>query len=723
MRGLLVAGGMGLLLVAAAAPEVRFTDVTAAVGVDFTHDNSATASKYLQETMGGGVALLDFDNDGRLDIFLTNGARLEDPTAGGMPDKSDRRFWNRLYRQQPDGTFVDVSEKAGVTGLPQNHYGMGVAAGDYDNDGFADLYVTNYAVNTLYRSNGDGTFSDVTERAGVGAGGASAGFFDYDNDGRLDLLVTRYLRWQFTDNRYCGENKPGYRAYCHPDNFDPIGNVLYRNNGDGTFTDVSAASGIGAHEGKGLGVAFADYDRDGFIDVYVANDSVQCFLFRNKGDGTFAELGLLAGVGFNEDGKTFAGIGADFADYDNDGHSRHLRDRPVERAVPAVPAQRGWQLPGRHQHLRRLGCHAAVLWLEHALRGLRQRRVEGHLCGAGSRHGTIEKTAPNLRYLQPPLLLRNERTRFERVVPGDVFRVEGAGRGAAFGDLDNDGDIDVVIANLGQRPSVLRNEGGERSPWIRVTTTGTRSKPRWHRGSREGRLARADAVLHRDYGRRVSLCERPAAAGGAGLRGRRVARPDPVAIRRPADVRARQCADDPECHGAGAMITRRAVLALLASGASMTLRQGVSSRGVKPQSRGKPSGLPFGSRLTDVGREAGLTHPIVYGGVDTKRYIVEVVGCGVALLDYDNDGWLDLFVLSGTRLEDVPAGTTNRLYREQSRRHVHRCHREGGAHAHRVGVGWSPWAITTTTAMTTCSSPTTDGTCSTGTTGTARSPT
>jgi enediyne biosynthesis protein E4 len=213
-----LACGLLLAVTAATPPDLQFTDVTQSVGIDFKHENSATSSKYLVETMGGGVALLDYDNDGRLDVFFTNGAKIDEAMPDGrLPDKSDRRFWNRLYHQNADGGFSDVTEKAGLSGMPQNHYGMGVAVGDYDNDGFDDLYVTNYGGNTLYHNNAGGTFTDVTRSAGVGAGGwsASAGFFDYDNDGKLDLFVTRYVDWSFQNNRYCGEKKPGYRAYCH----------------------------------------------------------------------------------------------------------------------------------------------------------------------------------------------------------------------------------------------------------------------------------------------------------------------------------------------------------------------------------------------------------------------------------------------------------------------------------------------------------------------------
>jgi hypothetical protein len=469
---------IGYLMGATPEPEVRFSDITQTVKIDFKHESSATSNKYLIETMGGGVALLDYDNDGRLDIFFTNGAKIDDPMPDDkQPDKSDRKYWNRLYHQNSDGTFTDVTEKAGLSGMPQNHYDMGIAVGDYDNDGFEDIYVTGFGGNTLYHNNGNGTFTDVTKSAGVagGAWSASAGFFDYDNDGKLDLFVTRYVNWTFKTNRYCGEKQPGYRAYCHPDNYDGITNILYHNNGDGTFTDVSEKAGIANPKGKGLGVSFADYDGDGFTDIFVANDSVQCFLYHNNGNGTFTETGLLAGVGFNEDGKTFAGMGTDFSDYDNDGRPDIVvTDLSNERYMLFRNNGDGTFRDVTNQS----GLGAATLsfagwstrFFDYDNDGWKDLFVaQSHVMD------TIEKTSPNLRYLQPPLLLRNESGRFVRVAPGDAFQIPWAGRGAAFGDIDNDGDIDIVVSNAGQKAYVLGNDGGNRGNWIRIETVGKKS--------------------------------------------------------------------------------------------------------------------------------------------------------------------------------------------------------------------------------------------------------
>jgi hypothetical protein len=461
----------------AVSSDIHLVDITAETKIDFTLENSPTPSKYLPETMGGGVALFDYDNDGRLDVYFVNGASLAAPMKGKSPDKSNPKFWNRLFHQNADGTFTDVTEKAGLTGMPQNRYGMGVAAGDFDNDGYEDLYVTNYGANTLYRNNGDGTFTDVTERAGVAASGwsTSAGFFDFDNDGKLDLFVTRYLTWSFDEERYCGERKPGGRAYCHPDNFAGITNILYRNNGDGTFTDVSQKAGIANPNGKSLGVAFADFDNDGWTDVYVANDSVQCFLYHNNGNGTFSDISLTAGVGFNEDGNTFAGMGVDFSDYDNDGQP--------DIVVTDLSDQRYMLYRNNGDQTftdvtNRSGVGRATLafsgwstkFLDYDNDGWKDIFVaQGHVMD------NIEVTSPNLKYMQPPLLLHNAGGQFSRVDAGPAFKNVWAGRGAAFGDIDNDGDLDIVATNIGQKAYVLRNDGGNRNGWLRLELRGTKS--------------------------------------------------------------------------------------------------------------------------------------------------------------------------------------------------------------------------------------------------------
>jgi len=463
---------------AAPPADVSFTDITTASKVDFKHEASPTSNKYLIETMGGGVALFDYDNDERLDIFFVNGAWIGDPMPSDKkPDKSDSKYWNRLYRQKPDGTFADVTEAAGLTGMQQNIYTMGIAVGDFDNDGFEDIYVTGYGGNILYHNNGDGTFTDITTRAGVAAGGwsSSAGFFDYDNDGKLDLFVGRYVDWNFQNNRYCGQKRPGGRAYCHPDNFKGVTNVLYRNNGDGTFGDVSEKAGVANPEGKTLGVSFADFDGDGWIDIYVANDSVPCFLYRNNRDGTLTDVSLPAGAALNEDGKTFAGMGTDFSDFDNDGWPDIIvTDLSNERYMLFRNNRDGTftDLTTRsglgNETLAYSGWSTRFFDFDND--GWKDLFVaQGHVMD------TIQATASNLRYLQPPLMLRNREGRFTKVNAGSIFQSEWAGRGAAFGDIDNDGDIDIVVANVNQKAYLLRNDGGNRRAWLGIKTTGERS--------------------------------------------------------------------------------------------------------------------------------------------------------------------------------------------------------------------------------------------------------
>jgi len=455
-----------------------FRDVTEASGIRFRHENSPTTSKYLIETMGGGVALLDYDADGRLDLFFTNGAALQDPMPpGAEADKSLSRFANRLYRNRGDGTFEDVTERARLA--TARGYAMGVATGDYDNDGFEDLYVTNYGANLLYHNEGNGTFTDVTARAGVAAGGwsTSAGFFDYDGDGRLDLFVCRYMDFTFANNPYCGERRRGYREYCHPRSFPGMTNLLFHNDGDGRFTDVSAEAGLATLVGKSLGVAFADYDGDGRMDVYVANDSVPAFLLHNDGGGRFHDAALTAGVAYNGDGAAVAGMGVDLADYDGDGQP-DLFVTALSGETYSLYRSRG--AAGFSYVTPASGIGEATLlfsgwgtkFLDYDNDGRRDLFVaQGHVLD------TIDLTSDHLKYRQPPLLLQGDGERFRPVGPeaGPVFGQSWAGRGAALGDLDDDGDTDVVVASCGQRPYVLRNDVGNRRHWLAIRVEGTRS--------------------------------------------------------------------------------------------------------------------------------------------------------------------------------------------------------------------------------------------------------
>src|SRR6202165_150685 len=441
-------------------------------GIDFTLQCSPTHQKHLIETMPGGVALLDYNNDGLLDIFFVNGGRLTSPLP--TPDdfsRHDPRYWNRLYRQNKDGSFTDVTEQAGLANAGDGNYGMGVAVGDYDNDGYPDLYVTSYGMNILYHNNGDGTFTDVTAKAGVAGGGwsVSAGFFDYDNDGKLDLFVTRYMEWDTQHSKDCGGN---YHTDCPPREVPRATNILYHNRGDGTFEDVSERSGIAAKKGHGLGVAFADYDGDGFTDIYVANDGMQQYLFHNNGDGTFKEVAMEAGAALNVDGGPLSGMGVVFQDYDNDG-------RP-DVIVSTLPRQtyavfhndgkgsfsdRGLQTGLNAMSGVTSGWGGGLEDFEND--GLKDLFVtQGHVLD------NVEKIDPSLHYLEPTLLALNHDGRFEQADPGTQALL--AGCGAAFGDLNNDGWIDVVTTVLGEHPHVFMNRGGS-AHWLTITLRGTRS--------------------------------------------------------------------------------------------------------------------------------------------------------------------------------------------------------------------------------------------------------
>jgi enediyne biosynthesis protein E4 len=391
-----------------------------------------------------------------------------------LPENFDRhnpKYWNRLFRQNKDGSFTDVTEQAGLAHVADGNYGMGVAVGDYDNDGYPDIYVTNYGKNILYHNNGDGTFTDVTDKAGVAAGGwsASAGFVDYDNDCKLDLFVTRYMLWDTKNSKDCGGN---YHTYCPPEEFPATTNILYHNNGDGTFTDVSERSGIASKKGRALGVAFADYDNDGLTDIYVANDGMQQYLFHNNGNGTFTERALASGAGLSEDGRRLSGMGVVFQDYDND-QKPDVIVTELPREIYGVYHNEGdgtFSYASLKTGLGMLSSGSSGWGV-----GLEDFDNDGwkDLFVAQSHVlDNVEDIDPSLHYRETPLLALNRGGRFERVESGISTPV--AGRGAAFGDLNNDGWQDGVMTMLGERPQVLMNRGGTQH-WLTLTLHGTRS--------------------------------------------------------------------------------------------------------------------------------------------------------------------------------------------------------------------------------------------------------
>jgi len=469
---LLRASCVPIVLLWAATSTAPVFEVKLPKGLDFTLQNSPTPQKYLIETMPGGVALLDYNNDGLLDIFLVNGGRITSPMQSPENfDRHDPRYWNRLYRQNKDGSFTDVTQQAGLSNAGDGNYGMGVAVGDYDNDGYPDIFVTNYGKNILYHNNGDGTFTDVTEKAGVAGGGwsASAGFFDYDNDGKLDLFVTRYMEWDTKHNRDCGGN---YHTYCPPEEFPSTTNILYHNNGDGTFTDVSQRSGIAAKKGRGLGVAFADYDGDGLTDIFVANDGMQQFLFHNNGNGTFSEVGLEAGTALSQDGRRLSGMGVVFQNYDNDGKPDVIVTE-LPREIYGVYHNDG---DGSFTY-RSLETGLGLLSSGSSGWGVGLEDFDNDgwkdlFVAQGHVLDNVEKIDPSLHYLEQPLVAMNHDGRFERVDSGST--TPAAGRGAAFGDLNNDGWQDVVMTVLGGPPQVFYNRGGKMH-WLTITLRGTRS--------------------------------------------------------------------------------------------------------------------------------------------------------------------------------------------------------------------------------------------------------
>src|SRR5579864_3811454 len=460
--------------VAPAASAIQFANILEQSKIKFALKNSISPKRYTFETMVGGVALFDYNNDGLLDIFFTNGAAI--PSL----EKTGPEYWNRLFRNNGDGTFTDVTEKAGLQGIG---YSMGVAAADYDNDGLVDLYVTGVNRNQLFHNNGDGTFTDVTEKAGVAgmvpklgkAWSVAAGWFDYNNDGLLDLFVVNYLNYSIKTATLCGQQ--GLPAYCSPVDFLGTPNILYRNNGDGTFTDVSEQSHISKYVGKGMGLAFADYDNDGFTDIFVSNDTFENYLLHNNRDGTFTNVAMLAGVAYNAFGNAIAGMGADFRDIDNDGRPDIFETAMFQEGFPLYKNLGD----GQFQDVT-------------ATAGLNVLTSRSTAWGVGifdfDNDGNKDLFTANsdildnaMELAHRPFALPNRVFRnkgglaFEDLSSkaGTSFSVAAPHRGAAFGDLNNDGKIDAVVTVLNGPPEIWINHSGSGNHWILLKLVGVKS--------------------------------------------------------------------------------------------------------------------------------------------------------------------------------------------------------------------------------------------------------
>jgi enediyne biosynthesis protein E4 len=475
MKSLLIAAtALSALLAASASSTISFEELAARAGLTFVTNSSPTPNKNQPETMVAGVALLDYDNDGYLDVFFVNGASIP-----GL-DKQAPKYWNRLFHNNRNNTFSDVTEKAGVAG---SGYGMGAAVGDYDNDGYTDIYIVNATKNQLLHNNRDGTFSDATDQAGVGGGilggkkmwSVSALWIDYDNDGLVDLFVSNYCKWEVNQDPFCGPNRQ-MRAYCHPKQYEPLPDTLYHNKGDGTFTDVSREIGISGNYGKGMGAAMADYDGDGFMDIFVANDTLPNFLFHNLGGKKFEEVGLQSGVAYEQSANALSGMGVDFRDVDNDGRPDIWHTSIENESFPLYRNQGGG------------------VFLESDDKGLvlRTRDMSGWSNGIYdfdndgwkdlfvARGNVLDNVAlfGSRHYEEPNAVFRNMgngRFRDVSAEAGADFQVASPHRGVAFGDVDNDGHVDAIVTVLNGQAKYFHNVSRTENHWIILKLIGTKS--------------------------------------------------------------------------------------------------------------------------------------------------------------------------------------------------------------------------------------------------------
>jgi enediyne biosynthesis protein E4 len=454
---------------------IRFEDISEKAGIRFITQNSPTPNKNQIETMVAGVGLLDYDGDGYLDIYLVNGAAI--PSL----QKESPKYWNRLYRNNHDGTFTDVTERAGVAG---SGYGMGVAVGDYDNDGKPDIFLANVTNNQLFHNNGDGTFTDVTAKSSLAGAkmdgkkmwAVGAGWFDYNNDGKLDLFVVNYCVWDVNKDPYC-PLKSGVRAYCHPKLYKSLHNTLYRNNGDGTFTDVSQETGIAAQFGKGMSVSFADYDGDGFTDAFVANDTTPAFLFHNVRGKKFEEVGVPTGVAYAPDGTTLSGMGSDFRDVNNDGRPDIWYTAVEHQSFPLL-INTGH---GDFEDLTLASGLQATSDMSGWSNGIFDFDNDGWKDLFVARANVIDNISelmPERPYPEPNSIFRNlGNGKFKDVTStaGSEFQMPAAHRGVAFGDLFNSGHIDAVVTVLAGPVKVLGNVTQNQNHWILLKLVGTKS--------------------------------------------------------------------------------------------------------------------------------------------------------------------------------------------------------------------------------------------------------
>ncbi len=450
----------------AAAP--MFEEIPAsASGITWVHDNALSPDRYLPETMGPGVGFLDFDNDGWMDLFLVN---------SGASDfyKPKTPLKNGLYRNNRNGTFTDVTDKAGVAGGMQ--FGMGCAIADYDNDGYPDILVTAYGRGTLYHNNGNGTFTDVTDKSGLAAPGwtTSAVWFDYDNDGKLDLFLCSFVQFSLTNNVFCGDNKLGKRFYCIPRVFKPTPSLLYHNNGDGTFTEVSAGTDIQRALGKALGVVATDINGDGLMDLFVANDTVQNFLFANRGKGKWEEIALAAEVGFSANGTPRSGMGVDAADVNGDG-KQDLFVANVDQEMFSLYRNDG------HEFFSDVAGSNSIAQATRLLSGWGLKFFDYDNDGTvdlflanGHPDDMIESYSQQVRYKEPMLVFHNDGAKFANVSEqaGPAFQKMFPARGLAVGDFDNNGRVDVLVGNNGGAPLLLRNNAGDGNHWLGLKLQG-----------------------------------------------------------------------------------------------------------------------------------------------------------------------------------------------------------------------------------------------------------